>query len=110
MDGRRMTQHEQRLKERDLHGRAAFSNIFTLQDQAAISWAIAEIDRLRGSEELLRRLVARLDEVHAHPRYQSVWKVSYLHGNPYDGPTYTAEIDAARAYLAANAAPDGGGE
>ena len=51
--------------------------------------------------EALKALLDQLDAVHADPRYRSVWEVSQLHVGPYNGPTYTAEYEAARAALAA---------
>lgn len=61
-----------------------------------------------GVTEALRNLVARLDEVHADKRYESVWAVSQLHVGPYSGPTYTDALNAARAALASTTAePEG---
>src|SRR4030095_1692932 len=50
--------------------------------------------------EALRRLVTRLDAVHADEAYSGVWVLHQAYVGPYAGPTYTAELDAARAALA----------
>jgi hypothetical protein len=49
----------------------------------------------------LANLVAKLNEVHRDPRFRSVWTVNQIHVGPYSGPTYTEELDAAEAALAA---------
>lgn len=51
----------------------------------------------------LQKLVARLDEVHRHPAYGSVWAVHQMHCGPYEGPTYTHELELARAVLKVDA-------
>jgi hypothetical protein len=50
-------------------------------------------------EIALRALVARLDAVHADPRYAMVWQLSQLHCGPYVGPQYIGELEAARHAL-----------
>lgn len=47
-----------------------------------------------------RALLARLDEIHADPRYQWVWQNSQIHGGPYTGPKYDAELKSLRRALA----------
>ena len=48
---------------------------------------------------LLRQLVNRLDFIHDHAAYRSVWTINQIHVGPYQGPTYEAELAAARAFL-----------
>ncbi len=55
-----------------------------------------EHDRL---QKALETLVNRLDEVHADPRYQSVWQLFMIHGGDYTEPKYEAELNAAKAAL-----------
>jgi hypothetical protein len=45
-------------------------------------------------------LVDKLHEIHASSAYRSVWTVAEMHGGPYRGPTYTAELTALHAALA----------
>ena len=47
----------------------------------------------------LKGLVDRLDEIHADPRYESVWASYMIHGGRYNGPTYVEELARARAAL-----------
>lgn len=73
--------------------------------------AADELDRHRAEEPstlqterdvyclLLSRLVRRMDEIHESDAFKSVWMTHQLHVGPYAGPTYTAELDVARAYL-----------
>jgi hypothetical protein len=49
---------------------------------------------------LLGTLVRKLDAVHEDERYKAVWTSYMLHGGRYTEPTYTEELDRARAYLA----------
>jgi hypothetical protein len=51
--------------------------------------------------DALRRLVDRLDFVHAHPSYQVVWMIAQNTLGQYHGPQYALELEAARAALAA---------
>lgn len=44
-------------------------------------------------------LVAKLDEIHADPRYKGVWESAQIHGMAYNGPNYTVELKALRAAL-----------
>jgi hypothetical protein len=68
-----------------------------------ITGALRENEQLQAERDvyclLLSNLVRRLEEVHADPRYQGVWTHFAAHGGRYDEPTYTAEFEAARAYL-----------
>ena len=57
---------------------------------------IRDVDAL---EEALGALVARLDLIHDNEEYQGVWVLHQVHGGKYEGPTYTAELDQARAVL-----------
>jgi len=65
----------------------------------------ADVERLERERDALREalggLVARLDEIHGDSRFQSVWMMAEVHGNPYTGPTYENELNAARAALEA---------
>jgi hypothetical protein len=47
----------------------------------------------------LEALVARLDEVHADPRYRAVWALAHSYGVDYRGPRYDRELEAARLAL-----------
>jgi hypothetical protein len=47
----------------------------------------------------LSALVNKLDQIHEDPAYKSVWIIHQMHVGPYRGPTYVAELDAARAAL-----------
>ncbi len=47
----------------------------------------------------LRNLVAALDAIEAHPDWHNVWTIANAHGARYTGPTYKAELEAARAVL-----------
>jgi hypothetical protein len=58
--------------------------------------AAAEIERLRAA---LDTLVRRLDAVHIHPAYQSVWMLHQLHAGSYNGPKYENELAQARRAL-----------
>ena len=52
-----------------------------------------EHDKIKAT---LKALVERLDFVHETPAYKSVWVINHLHVGPYSGPTYEAELNAAR--------------
>lgn len=71
---------------------AAYKDACKVRDQ----WC-AEYTKVRDA---LAGLVGRLDEIHADPAYRSVWTMSQIHGGPYNGPTYTAELASAREALA----------
>jgi hypothetical protein len=64
---------------------------------------IAEIRKLRERNTKLETtfwaFVNKLDAIHDDPAYKSVWTVHQIHVGPYQGPTYTAELAAARAVL-----------
>lgn len=49
--------------------------------------------------EVLENLVNKLVEVHADPRYESVWKNYVIHGHLYEGPFYANELKAAQQAL-----------
>ena len=51
----------------------------------------------------LDRLVKRLESIHEHPAYQSVWTINQIHCGPYSGPTYVAELNEAKRILALSA-------
>ena len=55
--------------------------------------------------EALQQLVDRLDEVHEHPAYKSVWTLYVIHGMRYDGPTYVDALAKARKALQAHNDP-----
>jgi len=57
---------------------------------------LAEIEQLKAA---LQALVDKLDEIHADPRYKSVWTSYMIHGGQYHGPTYVDELARARAAL-----------
>ncbi len=48
---------------------------------------------------VLGTLVRKLDAVHEDPRYKAVWESFMLHGGRYTEPTYTEELERARAVL-----------
>lgn len=50
----------------------------------------------------LRALVEKLDIVAADSRYEAVWVSYMVHGGRYSGPTYSAELEAAKLLLAAH--------
>jgi hypothetical protein len=81
--------------ERDAYGQstkdmAAILNHNIIRAEAAE----ATIAELRAA---LARLVDRLDFIHDDDKFKSVWIVNQLHVGPYTGPTYEAELNAARA-------------
>lgn len=74
---------------------------------AEVEARVAEAERQTDKATwLLRQLADRLDFIHEDPAYRSVWAINQIHVGPYQGPTYEAELAAARAFLAgAPAAP-----
>lgn len=64
---------------------------------------IAENKKLRERNTKLETtfwaFVNKLDLIHEDPAYKSVWTLHQVHGGEYRGPTYTAELAAARAVL-----------
>lgn len=58
-----------------------------------------EHEALRGTLATCRALVERLEYVHDHHAFMSVWALHQLHIGPYRGPTYTEEFEAARHAL-----------
>jgi hypothetical protein len=61
----------------------------------------AEMERLRAA---LDKLIRKIETVSKDPSYEAVWLIAQIHNGPYAGPTYSAELDEARAALR------GGGE
>jgi hypothetical protein len=55
--------------------------------------------------EALRQLVAKLEQIHEHPRFKAVWECAHFRLGAYDGPTYTEELAAANAALRSHPAP-----
>lgn len=51
--------------------------------------------------EAATALVAKLDAVHADPKYGAVWAIAQAHYGQYDGPKYEDELNTLRAALAA---------
>ena len=51
------------------------------------------------AREALQNLVERLDEIHAHPEFKSVWTMYAVHGGQYRGPTWVDALEAARVVL-----------
>ncbi len=77
-----------------------------MNDEQLREWAEKRADDAgRLARELLAlktaflALVDRLDEIHQDPAYMAVWTVHQMHVGPYRGPTYVAELVAARAAL-----------
>lgn len=68
-------------------------------DDRRRDWVAAEV-RADAAERALRVLVEKLEAVHADPRFVAVWFSFQNHGGRYTEPTYTAELDAAKAALA----------
>jgi len=56
---------------------------------------------IRRAVTLIRKLVAKLDEVDVDSRYQAVWEFYAIHGAKYTGPDYRQELDEMRAALSA---------
>ena len=69
---------------------------------ANIGQKVAEASGVPASpyKQALQNLVAKLEQIHADPQYQSVWTLSMIHGAHYSGPTYEAELNAAKRVLA----------
>lgn len=63
-------------------------------------------DAVRNAAE---KLLAKLDFVHDHPAYKSVWEISQMRLGPYTGPNYVNEVAALRSAMlaAAPSAPAG---
>ncbi len=57
-------------------------------------------DTPRSHYEALVALVNRLREVHSDDAYKSVWTINQIHAGPYQGPTYTEELEAAMVSIA----------
>lgn len=69
------------------------------ENQDLRSQLLAAQEENKKLETALRRLVNRLEEIHADKSYQSVWTINQIHVGPYTGPTYAKEFEAARAAL-----------
>jgi hypothetical protein len=50
-------------------------------------------------KQALVNLVTKIDEVFAHDSYRGVWVMAHVHGYTYNGPTFEAELNAAKAAL-----------
>ena len=59
----------------------------------------AYLEESRKVEEIASVFVAKMDEIHADPRFNGVWVFAHTHGQSYTGPTYGSELDALRAAL-----------
>ena len=46
-----------------------------------------------------KKLVAKLDAVHADPKYRAVWTNAEIHGMRYSGPRYDDELESLREVL-----------
>ncbi len=70
------------------------------------------VDENKEIAEVLEGLVERLDYIHASSEYQAVWSMYQNHvaTGPvgYEGPTYEAELDAARSALRKHKEMDAG--
>ena len=53
-----------------------------------------------GLVDAARNLVERLEFIHEHPAFKSVWVINQIHTGPYDGPQYETELNAVKAALA----------
>jgi len=60
---------------------------------------LVEAMALRAVREAATALLAKMDAVHADPRYVSVWTVNQIHMGPYTGPKYDDEMTDLRAAL-----------
>lgn len=63
--------------------------------------AEAERDAARAVADAARTFAAKLNLIHAHPSFQSVWSFYNVHGLTYTGPTYEHEFAALNAALEA---------
>ena len=70
----------------------------TITDEALeqVRQVMAQNERLRKA---LEGLISKLDEIHGNSAYKGVWEISQIHCGPYRGPTYTEELQRARAAL-----------
>ena len=50
-------------------------------------------------ETVLRNLIHAIDGVHWSEQYQAVWNLAFMHGLPYEGPSYSDELEAARKLM-----------
>lgn len=51
------------------------------------------------ARQSLRNLVAALKKTHESDSYQRVWQLAAIHGENYNGPYYTEELDSAEKLL-----------
>lgn len=79
--------------------RATVSRLMRERDEARKDAAFEGLARLK-------KLVEKLEAVHADPRYLAVWQSYMIHGGRYTEPTYTAELEAAKAFLTALVSPE----
>lgn len=56
-------------------------------------------NRVTALSHVVRRLLDRLEHVHADPRYIAVWQCAQTHFGPYEGPQYHTEMETAREVL-----------
>ena len=61
--------------------------------------AYEEIERLDIVEQRARALLARLDEISAHPSYRSQVDIAYVHGHRYTGPSFDVVANELRQVL-----------
>lgn len=65
-----------------------------------IVYAFADsVARWVAVEKAAAKLLAKLDHVHDHPSYQSVWSIHQNIAGPYAGPKYEEELGALRKVL-----------
>ena len=64
-----------------------------LSPDAGTGWLPPEV------REQAQALCEKLDEIMAHPSYQSVFTQAHNHGFPYSGPTWEKELNVLRAAL-----------
>ena len=68
-----------------------------IDNTIAENWKLRE--RNTKLETTFWAFVNKLDAIHDDPAYKSVWRINQIHVGPYTGPTYAAELAAARAVL-----------
>jgi hypothetical protein len=61
------------------------------------------LDRVEALEKAGGALVAKMDEVIAHPAWVGAFGLSLVHGAEYDGPTFDGELSALRRALTTEA-------
>ena len=45
------------------------------------------------------KFITKIEEIHADPRYITVWTQYLIHGGKYDGPSYEQELRALKQAL-----------